>query len=134
MKDFPYFKDISDLLHFTEEESYIPQKAIDSIAESNIYKQNLKKKLGTYYDDKILDETTHKGIIADNINLLTKAITTSKQVNLVNYQSAKLNIIPDRIIEPHALTTNYVQVKDYEPESDQKNCSKWLILKKWSCR
>lgn len=88
-KDSPHFKDISDLLHFTEEESHILQKAIDSIAETNIYKQNLKKKLGTLYDYKILAETTHKGIIADNINILTEAINSSKQVILKQYQSAK---------------------------------------------
>ena len=116
-KDSPHFKDISDLLHFTEEESHILQKAIDSIAETNIYKQNLKKKLGTLYDYKILAETTHKGIIADNINILTDAINSSKQVILHQYQSAKSNDITDRLIEPFAFTTNYVQIWAYEPES-----------------
>jgi predicted DNA-binding transcriptional regulator YafY len=123
-KDSPHFKDISDLLHFTEEESHILQKAIDSIAETNIYKQNLKKKLGTLYDYKILAETTHKGIIADNINLLTDAITSSKQVLLRQYQSAKSNDISDRLIEPFAFTTNYVQIWAYEPESTKNKLFK----------
>jgi predicted DNA-binding transcriptional regulator YafY len=123
-KDSPHFKDISDLLHFTEEESHILQKAIDSIAETNIYKQNLKKKLGTLYDYKILAETTHKGIIADNINLLTDAITASKQVLLRQYQSAKSNDITDRLIEPYAFTTNYVQIWAYEPASNQNKLFK----------
>jgi len=116
-KDSPHFKDISELLHFTEEESQILQNAIDSIAETNIYKQNLKKKLGTLYDYKILAETTHKGIIADNINILTDAINSSKQVVLHQYQSAKSNDITDRLIEPFAFTTNYVQIWAYEPET-----------------
>ncbi|MBP1673380.1 MAG: hypothetical protein H6Q25_1195 [Bacteroidetes bacterium] len=123
-KDSPHFKDISELLHFTEEESHILQKAIDSIAETNIYKQNLKKKLGTLYDYKILAETTHKGIIADNINLLTDAITSSKQVFLRQYQSAKSNDITDRLIEPYAFTTNYVQIWAYEPASNQNKLFK----------
>jgi len=44
-KSSPYFKDISQLIHFTEEEAYILKSAIESIDESNLLKQSLKKKL-----------------------------------------------------------------------------------------
>ena len=44
-KSSPYFKDISSLVHFTEEEAYILKSAIESIDENNLIKQNLKKKL-----------------------------------------------------------------------------------------
>ena len=53
----PYFRDISELIHFTEEEAYILKSAIESIDNNNILKQNLKKKLYTVYDYKILAET-----------------------------------------------------------------------------
>ena len=46
-KSSPYFKDISELIHFTEEEAYILKSAIESIDENNVLKQNLKKKLYT---------------------------------------------------------------------------------------
>jgi Predicted transcriptional regulator len=42
-KSSPYFKDISQLIHFTEEEAYILKSAIESIDENNLLKQNLKK-------------------------------------------------------------------------------------------
>jgi predicted DNA-binding transcriptional regulator YafY len=53
-KSSPYFKDISELIHFTEEEAYILKSAIESIDENNLLKQNLKKKLYTVYNYKIL--------------------------------------------------------------------------------
>ena len=80
--------------------------------------------MGTLYDYKILAETTHKGIIADNINLLTDAITSSKQVFLREYQSAKSNEISDRLVEPFAFTTNYVQIWAYEPETKKNKLFK----------
>ena len=44
-KQSPYFKDISQLVHFTDEEAHILKSAIESIDENNVIKQNLKSKL-----------------------------------------------------------------------------------------
>ena len=88
-KSSPHFKEISNTLHFTEEEAHILKKAIDSIDEINLLKQNLKKKLATVYDYKILAETTMKGKNADNVNLLIDAIENKKQVVLEKYRDRK---------------------------------------------
>ncbi len=109
----PYFKDISELIHFTEEEAYILKSAIESIDENHLLKQNLKKKLYTVYDYKILAESTVSSKNAHNIHLLTKAMETKKQVILKNYSSAHGKDIRDRAVEPFAFTTNYVQVWCY---------------------
>ena len=55
-KQSKYFKDISELVHFTDEEAHILKSAIESIDENNIIKQNLKAKLYSVYDYKILAE------------------------------------------------------------------------------
>lgn len=123
-KSSPQFKDISKLLHFTEEESHILKKAIDSIDENNMLKQNLKRKLGTVYDYKILAETVVKGKNSDNINALAESIEQRKQVVLRNYSSAKSNIVRDRLVEVFAFTTNYIQVWAYELESNQNKLFK----------
>jgi predicted DNA-binding transcriptional regulator YafY len=60
-KSSPYFKDISQLVHFTEEEAYILKSAIESIDETNLLKQTLKKKLYAVYDFKILADTVTPG-------------------------------------------------------------------------
>jgi len=115
-KSSPYFKDISQLIHFTEEEAYILKSAIESIDESNLLKQNLKKKLYTVYDYKILAETVTHGKDAKNINRLIEAIENKQQVQLRNYSSAHSETIRDRIVEPFAFTTNYIQLWAYDVE------------------
>lgn len=123
-KSSPYFKDISSLLHFTEEESHILKKAIDSIDENNLMKQNLKRKLATVYDYKILAETTVKGKTADNVNLIIDAIEKKFQVILSQYSSANSNKVSDRVVEPFAFTSNYIQIWAYEIESGQNKLFK----------
>ena len=68
-KSSPYFKDISQLIHFTEEEAYILKSAIESIDETNLLKQNLKKKLYTIYDYKILKPKNLKHFIRKKLLL-----------------------------------------------------------------
>jgi len=116
-KSSPYFKDISQLVHFTEEEAYILKSAIESIDENNLIKQNLKKKLYTVYDYNILAETVVKGKNAQNVNKLVEAIEQKMKVVLKNYSSANSNEVSSRIVEPFKFTTNYIQIWAYEPSS-----------------
>ena len=113
-KSSPYFKDISRLIHFTEEEAYILKSAIESIDETNLLKQNLKRKLYTVYNYKILAETLTKGKHADNVNKLIEAIENQKQVVLRSYSSANSNNVNDRVVEAFAFTTNYIQIWAFE--------------------
>ena len=115
-KSSPYFKDISQLIHFTEEEAYILKSAIESIDENNLLKQNLKKKLYTVYDYKILADTVVHGKDAKNVNLLVEAIEQQRQVLLCNYSSAHSQTIRNRLVEPFAFTTNYIQMWAYDIE------------------
>jgi predicted DNA-binding transcriptional regulator YafY len=119
-KSSPYFKDISQLIHFTEEEAYILKSAIESIDESNLLKQNLKKKLYTVYDYKILADTVVHSKDATNVNRLIEAIENKNQVRLCNYSSANSKTITDRIVEPFAFTTNYIQLWAYD-EKEKMN-------------
>ena len=120
-KSSPYFKDISDLLHFSPEEAYTLKEAIESIDENNVLKQNLKKKLYTVYNYNILAETIVNGKNGRNVERLVDAIESRRPVILRNYSSAHGNDIRDRCVEAFAFTTNYVQVWCYCPE---ENCNK----------
>lgn len=113
-KQSKYFKDISELVHFTDEEAYILKSAIESIDENNVIKQNLKAKLYSVYDYKILAECVTKGNNAKNVNNIAEAMQNHKQILLKGYKSANSNKISDRIIEPYKFTTNYIQVWGHE--------------------
>lgn len=115
-KESPHFRDISQLVHFTEEEAVILKSAIENIDDTNLLKQNLKRKLYSVYDNKTLAHTVVKGRNAPNIHTLIEAIDTRRQATLVRYQSAHGSAVRDRRVEPFAFTTNYVQVWCYDTE------------------
>lgn len=115
-KSSPYFKELSELIHFTEEEAYILKSAIESIDETNALKQMLKKKLYTVYDYKILAETIVNKKDARNVKLIVDAIEDKRQIILKDYSSPHGETIRDRKVEPFAFTTNYVQVWCYDTE------------------
>ncbi|MBR5850688.1 MAG: WYL domain-containing protein [Alistipes sp.] len=109
-KASPHFKEISQLVHFTEEEAMILKRAIENIDDTNLLKQNLKKKLYAVYDNKTLADTVVRGKNAPNIRQLIEAIEEERQVVLHAYQAAHGSGVSDRRVEPFAFTTNYVQV------------------------
>lgn len=118
-KESPFFKDISQLIHFSKEEAYMLHQAIEAIDNNNQIKQNLKKKLASVYNSKIIAESVVKGQHADSIRRLIDAYEQKKQVILHNYSSAHGQTASDRLVEPFAFTTNYVEVWCYEPPSQR---------------
>lgn len=118
-KESPHFKDISQLVHFTEEEAVILRRAIESIDDTNLLKQNLKRKLYSVYDSRTLADTIVKGQNASNVHSLIEAIENREQVILHSYQSSHSR--RDRRVEPFAFTTNYVNIWCYDLDD---NCCK----------
>lgn len=107
-------KDISDLVHFSEEEAYILYRAIDSIEGTNVLKQSLKKKLFNLYNYPWLADVVVKPQLSRTVHNLIRAIDDKKQVVLRNYRSANSNSVSDRQIEPFSFTTNYEQIWGFE--------------------
>ena len=116
-KESRYFKDISQLIHFTDEEAHIVNQLIDGLDDTNMLKQNLRKKLTSVYNCTSLANSIVKGRNAQNINALAEAIGQKRQVVLHNYASSHTGVVRDRLVEPFGFTTNYVQIWCYEPES-----------------
>ena len=116
-KESRYFKEISQLIHFTDEEAHIVNQLIEGLDNTNMLKQNLRKKLTSVYNCTSMADSVVEGKNASNINRLIDAITEKKQVVFKDYASSHTSIIRDRLVEPFGFTTNYVQVWCYEPES-----------------
>ena len=106
-KESPHFRDISQLVHFTEEEAVILRSAIENIDDTNLLKQNLKRKLCSVYDNRTLADTVVRGKNAPNIRRLIEAIEERRQAG---------GEVRDRLVEPFAFTTYYVQVWCFDPE------------------
>ena len=116
-KESRYFKDISQLVHFTDEEAHIVNQLIEALDDTNMLKQNLRRKLTSVYDCTSMAASIVKGRNATNVNLLLEAMDGRRQVMLRDYASSNTGIVRDRVVEPFGFTTNYVQVWCYEPES-----------------
>lgn len=112
-----YFKNISQLIHFTEEEAFIVNKLIDAIDDNNLIKQNLRKKLVSVYNCTSIADTIVKGSNATNVNAIINSIENKKQVCFKDYASPHNVGVSNRLVEPFAFTTNYVQVWCYEIET-----------------
>jgi len=116
-KNSPYFREISELLHFSREEAVILQKAIHSIDNENLLKQNLINKLYALYDFDRVANTIVKKEYSANIHQLISAIKYKNQVILKAYLSANSNEARDRLVEPFDFTTNYVATWAYDIQS-----------------
>ncbi len=123
-KSSPYFKDITSLVHFTEEEAYILKRAIESVDGNTSLKQNLKQKLYKVYDYNILSEIVVRSGIADNVHFLYEAIKEKKQVLFHQYKSSNSHVVKDRMVEPFAFTANNNEIWCYEPASGKNKLFK----------
>ena len=115
-KESRYVQDISQLVHFTDEEAHIVNQLIAGLDDSNMLKQNLRRKLSSVYNCTSMANSIVKGKNATNVNYLIEAIENHRQVVLHDYASANTGC-RDRLVEPFGFTTNYVQLWCFEPES-----------------
>ncbi|MGV8138532.1 MAG: helix-turn-helix transcriptional regulator [Mangrovibacterium sp.] len=120
-KNSPYFREISELLHFSKEEAAILRKAIHSVSDENLLKQNLIRKLYALYDFDRVADTVVREEQSEIIHQLMRAIKGKNKVILRGYLSANSNDRKDRLVEPFDFTTNYIATWTYDPED---NCCK----------
>jgi len=112
-------RELSELLHFSEEEALLLNKAIYSIDDNNQLKANLRKKLFSIYDfDRIPEVIVHPEQ-AQNIQKVMEAIKNRRQIVLRGYQSAHGQSISDRSVEAFAITANYQMIWAYDIENEK---------------
>ncbi|MFV0290171.1 MAG: helix-turn-helix transcriptional regulator [Mangrovibacterium sp.] len=111
-------KGLNKLLHFSEEEAFVLQRAIESLRGDSLVKQNLTKKLYSLYKSERVTEIILKETGSENIHRISESIKRKKRVLLKNYQSANSNSRRDRLVEPFKFTTNYVNTWAYDVDDD----------------
>ena len=119
-KESRFFKDISQLVHFTDEEAYMVNRLIEGIDDTNVIKQNLRRKLASIYSYTSIADLTVRSGNASNVNALAEAIQDKKQVILKGYSSSHTGTVSDRKVEPYKFTTNFISVWCYD-HSDKQN-------------
>jgi len=111
------FKEISSLLHFSDEEAYILNEAIHNIDANSKARESLISKLSALYDsDRISAQFVSKEK-SSKIKPLLDAIKDKKQVKLIGYKSSGSGKISTRVVEPFEFTPNYISLWTYELSS-----------------
>ncbi|MFP4472136.1 MAG: helix-turn-helix transcriptional regulator [Bacteroidales bacterium] len=126
------FKELHELLFFTEEEAWILKRAIHSIDENNLLKQKLVEKLYSLYNFSKVSETIVRREHSENVHLLVKGIETRRQVILHDYHSAHGNSIGDRLIEPFDFSSNFIAVWAFDTKSRSNKLFKTARIAKVS--
>ena len=120
--------DISQLVHFTEEEAYVVNRLIDALDNGNVLKQSLRRKLRAVCDcSSVVDCVVH-GKDAVNVHALIEAIGEKRQVRLVDYASSHSGVVRDRLVEPFDFTTDYNQVWCYDLEDGRNKLFKTMRI------
>lgn len=128
-KTSPQYKDLSKLIHFSEEEAHILSKAIHLIDDENKFKHELYEKLYHLFDsDKAINKIVKKES-SENVIRLKGAIKNKEQVVLKGYRSSNSDNIRDRLIEPFAFTTNFLYVWCYDLEDKESKTFKIARIK-----
>lgn len=112
--------DIDKLIYFSEEEAYLVNSLIDSLASANTLKANLKDKLSAIYSQTSIADYVSGKSNAARVEELGRAIQDQKKVILKGYESGSSHTIRDRYVEPFAFTTDYIDVCALDLE-DGKN-------------
>lgn len=105
---------LSNLIHFSEEEAYLLHNLIGALTSDCQVAINLENKLAALFDATSVTEIIGNKITGENIMRLRQAIDEKKQVTLVRYESGNTMSISDRLVEPIKFSTNYADIYAYE--------------------
>ena len=105
---------LSNLIHFSEEEAYLLHNLIGALTSDCQVAINLENKIAALFDATSVTEIIGNKITGENIMRLRQAIDEKKQVTLVRYESGNTMSISDRLVEPIKFSSNYRDVYAYE--------------------
>ena len=116
-KSSPFFKNITELVHFTEDEAVVLRQVLSSASNMSVQIRNLKNKLDRLYDFDILSNVDVNKQTAKNIGVIYEAIKEHRQVKVCNYSSPHSDTTSDRIVEPFLFLNGNQDVRCYELRS-----------------
>lgn len=104
------FKDLSNVIYFSDEEAYIVNRLLDSLDSSNSLKAGLKRKLSAIYDSTNLAQRIDNKNTAKKVEMLVEAIREHKVVELRDYVSSYAGQTRSFKVEPFKFTSNFSDV------------------------
>lgn len=104
---------------FTEEESKLLSKLVQSEGKGNLLKDSLLKKIQVRSEVREGSQQLFKAHLTKFVDEIGNAMQKKAQLWLKDYYSLSSDSTTDRLIEPVAFTSDYSAVHGFEPESLQ---------------
>ena len=111
--------DIGDLLHFSKEEAWMLNEAIQKIPGKNAIKENLTKKLTSIYGAESMVKNMIKQEDSEQVRIIAEAIENKFQliVNEYTYSTANRGL-QAVVIEPIKFASDYSRLWAYYPKNN----------------
>ena len=119
--------DLSNIVHFSDEEAYIVHSLIDNLDNGNTLKAGLKKKLAAVYDSTSIADYVDRRSNARLVQTLADAMKAKRTVLLKDYASSHSGGTKDYRVEPFAFTANYAGIWAFDT-SDRTN-KQFVVLR-----
>lgn len=126
----PFFKQITSLIHFTEDEAMTINQVLNSVYDNSPQVRHLREKLSSLYDYKVLSKHGVDEHIAQNLAALFEAVKTERMVVLRDYASPNSAQTSDRIVEPYLFVSENSEVRCYEIKTGQNKTFKLSRIRK----
>ncbi|MEM6265091.1 MAG: WYL domain-containing protein [Bacteroidota bacterium] len=114
-EDQPY-KQLEDLLCFTEDDQLLLEQAIDQVASHTKRGEALKRKFTTLYDFQKLGHPLLRKPYLSKVDALKQAEQEKVRVILCGYRSSNSNSEKDRLVEPFNCSPSSDTVHTYDVE------------------
>lgn len=110
---------LRNVLHFSEEETWLLSRCIDLLEEKPGNAARLKQKLTSFLSqDKAIEAYIHKEK-SFVVHSLLKAQNEKKQILLINYSSGNSQTVKNRLVEPFEFKDDFNLIWAYEPALNQ---------------
>ena len=124
------YTDISQLVHFSEEEECLIYDIMQHLSYDPVVQRNLKVKMAAVFNLDSLAKSVTEERSHSNLSKVLSAIKNHHQICLKNYRSSHSNTIADRLVEPFDITDNYSTIWAFDT-ADRVN--KQFKLSRTSC-
>ena len=110
---------LRNILHFSEEETYLLSRCIDMLEEKPGCASRLNQKLTSFLNQDKTIETYIQKEKSEIVQALRKAQKEKKQILLINYASGNSQTVKNRMVEPFEFKDDFNLVWAYEPALNQ---------------
>jgi len=113
------FQVLRNVLHFSEEETYLLSRSIDMIEEKQVCATRLKQKLASFLNQDKTIETYIRKEKSAIVQSLRNAQLQKKQTLLINYASGNSQTVKNRMVEPFEFKDDFNLIWAFDTELKQ---------------